>query len=97
MGSYEGFSFRVSAAAIAKWAWATGWRESPFSVATNDLNIGLIEGNPVLDSISKWLKADICIIGEILPENKKVWSAFSVSGGLMGKICSKLEWKLDDY
>lgn len=92
MGSYKGFSFRVSAAAITKWARATGWRESPFSVATNNLNIWLIEGNPVLDSISKWLKANICIISEILSENKKVWSVFSVSAGLLGEICSKLEW-----
>ena len=66
MSSNERIAIWVAVAAIPKRTGATRRGESARPVTANYCNIGLVEGNPVLNSVPKVLETYICIVSEII-------------------------------
>lgn len=70
MGHNERLFLWIPTTTIPKWAWAMRWWINPWPVATNRYYIGLIESGPILNPVPEEAETYICVVFEILPENK---------------------------
>lgn len=93
MGSYKRLGGGVSGSTVPKGGRATRWWVNPRPIPSNNCNVGLIEGRPVVYFVTEWSKTHICVVSEILPAFLS-FSRPNLFGAFYSTMISKKEKKI---